>query len=468
MMKRRDALKTIGGLASAAGIARYVPGCGGGDDGPTGITTYVYMMMENRSYDHLFGARSMLEGKPGDGLTATMRSADINGQLVAPWHPTINQQCDLDPPHGWDAAHLAFNGGANDGFLKVHQQEHGNNATAVEPLQYLTREDVPVSWALADQYATCDRWFCSVMGPTWPNRFYWMTGSSGGLVNNMLPEGGMLGWPSIFNRLEDSKVDWAYYYGSIPVLSALNNPGPYQLEKDYVQTRVKAFAKFMTDAAAGTLPPVVYIDPYFYGNDDHPPIHPLNGQELIAAVYTALAQSPQWKNCMLVITYDENGGFFDHVAPPKTTDERAAEGFDQMGFRVPAMVIGPYVKEGHVSSVVYDHASALKHLETTFGLEPLNVRTMAANDLSDCIDLDRLARGDWKPPIELPTVVAGEWADVRLHPECGQMASGLHPVIDWADAHPEMIAGLDRRDEQPEYRKAIQQFLASHPRIPVR
>src|ERR1043165_9868204 len=100
MMKRRDALKTIGGLGAAAGMARFLPGCGG-DDGPKGITTYVYMMMENRSYDHYLSGRSMLEGKAGDGLVATMANPDLDGTWVPIWKPNLQQMWDIDPPHGW-------------------------------------------------------------------------------------------------------------------------------------------------------------------------------------------------------------------------------------------------------------------------------------------------------------------------------------------------------------------------------
>lgn len=468
MMKRRDALKTIGGLAGAAGLARLLPGCGSSSDGgPKGITTYVLMMMENRSYDHLLGARSMLEGKAGEGLQMTMTNPDLNGAPIALWHPDITQQCDLDPPHGFDAARLQFNAGANDGFVKVHQMDHGST-TAIEPMQYLTRQDVPVTWALADAYTSCDHWFCSVMGPTWPNRFYWHTGSSGGISNNSLPSMGLT-WPSLYNRLQDAGVEWGYYYGSIPVLSALNNPGPFQLDSAYVQQRVKRFdTEFFKDAAAGTLPPVTYIDPNFFYNDDHPAAHPINGQALIASVYTALAQSPQWKNCMLIITYDENGGFFDHVPPPRTVDDYAAQDFDQMGFRVPTIVAGPYVKTGNVSSVVYDHTSALRHLTDVFGLEPLNQRTVAANDLNDCIDHDRLAKGEWNPPIELPEVDPGEWADYTLHPECGVSNIAKHPVHEWADAHPEAVAGYDLRAKLPEYQQHIRDFLKASRRQRVR
>jgi len=473
-MKRRDALRAIGGLGAAAGMTRLLPGCGssgssGGPDAkpdPVGITTYVYLMLENRSYDHLFGARSLLEHKPGDGLTASMTNPDQAQKPIAPWEPSQFQLCDLDPPHGWDDARAQWNAGANDGFVKVHQASHNNSATAIEPMQYLTRTEVPVSWALADHYATADRWFCSVMGPTWPNRSYWYTGTSGGIKTNSLPPGGVT-WPSIYHRLQDKGVDWAYYFGSISAVGLV-----VQFDRTLqVDGKLRRFSEFMSDAAAGTLPPVVYIDPAFFVNDDHPPIHPINGQELIAAVYTALARSPQWKNCLLVVTYDEHGGFFDHVSPPRTVDDRAALGFDQLGFRVPTLVAGPYVKQGHVSSVVYDHCSALRELELAFGLEPLNQRTAAAHDLADFIDADRLARGDWRPPIELPVVDPTKWA---MGPECthtGTIGSGLreddHSMLALANAHPERIAGGDLRDELPEYRRAIREFLASRPKLTV-
>jgi len=448
-MKRRDALKTIGGLAGMAGLSRFLPGCHGssGDSQPVGITTYVYMMMENRSYDHFFGSRK-LDGKAGDGIVAGTTLLDINNQPVPLWVPDLNQECDRDPPHGWDALHQSFNNGLNDQFLKVHQMEYAD-ANAIEPMQYLTSTQVPVSYALADNYTSCDRWFCSVMGPTWPNRFYWHAGTSFGLMANTLPT--QLS-PSIYHRLNAKGIDWKYYYGNIPVVSVI-------MDID-VTPNVARFADFLTDAAAGTLPPVVYIDPGFNDNDDHPPVHPINGQELISAVYTALANSPQWNNVMLVITYDENGGFYDHVPPPKTQDDLAAQGFDQLGFRVPTMVIGPYAKQNYVSSVQYDHTSALRHLENVFELDELSLRTSVANDLTDCIDLDRLAAGDPAPPIEIPAVDITQWP---MSQECfGGSFKQSHPILDWADANPHRVAGLDLRGERDEYRRTIREYLAAN------
>ena len=453
-MKRRDALKAIGRLSAAAGMARFLPSCGGGGGGgDVGITTYVYMMMENRSYDHFFGSRSMVEGKPGDGLTATMSNKDIQGNVVKPFLADRLALCDLDPPHGWDEAHASWNNGACDNFLIQHQMAHGNDVTAQQPMQYLSREFAPVSYALADAYASTDRWFCSVMGPTWPNRFYWHTGSSGGIMADELPNG-PLTYPSIYNRLNDKGVAWNYYFGSLPVIPAIS---------DFpVKNNSKFFSDFLDDAKNGTLAPVSYIDPSFNQNDDHPPVHPINGQQLIWTVYTALAKSPQWKNCMLVVTYDENGGFFDHVSPPTTVDDRAAEGFNQMGFRVPTMVIGPYVKTNFVSSVVRDHTSALRELEVAFDLQPLNQRTMAANDLSEFIDADRLKEGKWNPPVDVPSVDPTTWTQ---GPECfggSLFAPTPHPIIEWADRNPDKIAGLDRRKDAAEYIETIRNFAAQH------
>lgn len=459
MMKRRDALKTIGGLGAAAGMARFLPGCGG-DGGPGAITTYVYMMMENRSYDHYLGARSMLEGKPGDGLVATMTNLDIDGKPIPIWAPNVQQLCDIDPPHGWDILRASFNGGKNDGFVKQHQLAHGMDPTAIQPMQYLTRNELPVTWALADEYATADRWFCSVMGPTFPNRYYWHTGSAGGRMANLPgPPPGGFPFPSIYNRLHDKNVDWAYYFGGAGFLPTITN-------FDEARDHFFQFQNFLDDAAAGKLPPVVYIDPFFTFNDDHPPSHPINGQALIAAVYTALATSPHWNNCMLVVTYDENGGFFDHVAPPKTVDDRASEGFDQMGFRVPTLVAGPYVKQGHVSSVVYDHTSALRQLEKAFDLEPLNQRTMAANDLTDFIDMDRLAKGDARPPVTLPSIDLSQWPQDPVACK-GEGLRVSHPVNTLADEQPELFHGFDARSRLPEYHEAIREILAANAKVEV-
>ena len=514
-MNRRDALKTIGGLAGAATLGKFMSACNG-DSGPEGITTYVYLMLENRTYDHVFGARSWKEGKGGDGLRDGITQMNAMNQPVALFPPEnmAAQMCVThDPHHGWQASRDQFNGGANDGFLTVHQADYPGD---LAPMQYLTRMHQPISYALADAYTSCDRWFCSLMGPTLPNRAYFLAGTSGGYrsngpIYNPTRDDGTprppLDVDTIFHKLKEKNIEWATYYGNLPIVSAANErlTEAKKFTTEYLQPKVKAFGdseysegRFFVDAKNGTLPPVVYIEPAFYVNDDHPPTHPILAQALIASIYTALATSPQWKNCLFLITYDEHGGFYDHVPPPKLPVDHDDTGtrfpvdddgvtrndvdgeFNQLGFRVPTLVIGPYVKQGYVSSVQYDHTSSLKHLENAFGLTPMSARVTHATDLTDCIDMDRLRRGDWAEPIQLPqfefghdntgeitsvTIAGVTWPYTKSI--CAPGLSGFRadcPVNNLANQHPEIFEGYDLRDSESQYLDTITNFLRDNQR----
>ncbi len=445
-MTRREALRDLGAAAGAA-AAPGLLACGDDDatgtqsdpPGPVGITHIVVVMMENRSYDHYFGARSLAEGRAGDGLTASMANPDTMGASRAIYPETVF--CVPDPPHGWNASHEQFNAGMNDGFMTTYEEDHPGIAPYV--MGYFERSHLPVYYALADAYTTCDRWFASVMGPTWPNRFYLHTAQSGGQTSNDFPTDP---WPTIYDSLDAAGIDWMYYYSDLPFLLTLGN------------SRNQPIDSFYEEAKAGQLRPVTVIDPSFGLNDDHPPHHPLLGQQFIASIYQALATSPHWNNCLLVVTYDEHGGFFDHVPPPKAADDRAAEGFDQLGFRVPTIIAGPYVKKGHVSSSVYDHASVLKHIETMFGLAPLTARDAAANDLSDALDQTRLAAGQPEPPVELPVVMFDE---SMLDPAC--MSAKRHKTeLELAADAGIIPAHLDRRRYDRDLAYFIADYLASH------
>jgi phospholipase C len=452
---RRDAIKNMGVMAGAAMIGPKLAGCG--DDGgaspdarsgqpdargPGAITNIVVVMMENRSYDHYLGARKLLEQKGGDGLVATMSNLDMSGAERAIYLETVN--CVADPPHEWDSSRAQFDGGLNDGFMTQYQIARG---TDIDPhvMAYFGRAELPVTWALADAYTSCDHWFASVMGPTYPNRFYLHTGQSNGQMDNAFPS---VAWPTIYDRLAAAGVPFTYYYSDLPFLALFPDADP---------TKWKSIGDFYVDAHAGTLPPVVVADPAFgtFGNDDHPPHHPLLGQQFIASIYNALATSPQWESTLLVVTYDEHGGFFDHVAPPKAADERTAQGFDQLGFRVPAMVIGPYVKQGQVSSTIYDHTSVLKHIENMFHLAPLTMRDAAANDLSDMIDQARLAAGQASAPITLPVVDVDPGT---LDQACSGKPTDLELAFDRGLLPPE----FDRRRQSRDTLHFIAEYLAKH------
>lgn len=450
-MKRRDALKTIGAMAGAAGAATVLPG--GCDDGgsslPPGIHHIVVVMMENRSYDHLLGARS-LAGLPGDGLVATMANLNGAGTSVPVFPGTFDTLCVEDPPHGWSSSRDQFAAGANTGFITAHEASHGAG-TEPAPMQYLTRDLVPVTWSLADSFTTCDRYFCSVMGPTWPNRMYWHSGSSNGIMSNDFPSGGFT-WPSIHHRLDEAGVDWKYYYVDIPVLAIVDT-----IDKT---NRVFYLEDFLRDAMSGNLAPVTYLDPGFSYNDDHPPHHPIRGQQFIASIYNALAAGPRWEHCLLVVTYDEHGGYYDHVAPPTTVDDFASTGFDQMGFRVPTLIAGPYVKPGYVSSVTMDHCSVLRHIQNHFGLAELNPRVTAANDLSDALDLTALAAGTPRAPATIPAVVIDE-STIPDACDGGAERGHGHDVLRWADEYPHLFKPWDRRAKIREAAYMIGDFLDS-------
>ncbi len=330
------------------------------------IDTFVVLCMENRSYDHYLGARSMLEALGGDGLTPLMKNTTAGGLDI--FVHALQNFTPADPPHSWDPVHTQWNNGAMDGFVAAHA-----GASQADVMGYHVRADVPVSWGMADAFTSCDRWFSSVLGPTWPNRLYLHGASSNGVKANAPA----LGFQSVFQRLTDAGKTHLNYFSDIAwaVGGYLKFGGNATIET------------FFTAAAAGTLPNYSLIDPGFFGagaNDDHPAHDVRLGQAFIASVYAALRASPQWNRCMLVVTYDEHGGFFDHVPPPETIDERAD--FRRLGVRVPSLVAGPFVRRGQVVSTTFEHSTIVSTLTRRFGLEPLNARATATADLSSCID----------------------------------------------------------------------------------
>jgi phospholipase C len=411
LLSRRDALQGVGAAIGAS----VLPGCSStdnppgstpGPDEPTPeellaeIDTFVVVMMENRSFDHYFGSLSLLEGKDVDGLTGSESNPSTSGGPVA-IHPMSVRVTNEDPPHGWDGSHGQWNSGANDGFVLEHEKDHGvGSAEADHVMGYYKRDDLPILYALADESVLCEKWFCSVMGPTWPNRFYLHCATSEGMMTNDLPptaqQGGKL--LSIWDRLDAAGISNGYFYGNLPFNLTYGRPNA-----DF------AFVidDFYTRAAAGSLPQVTFVEPTLtalttIGNDDHPPADVGDGQTFLASVYKALAESPQWSKTLLVITYDEHGGYFDHVSPGTTTDERPE--FRQLGFRVPSLVVGPRVRKGAIDNTQFDHVSVAATITKRFGLEPLNARVSATKDLSSCLDPKLIDAP--RNPVSLPSLQA--------------------------------------------------------------
>jgi phospholipase C len=350
-------------------------------------------MMENRSFDHYFGALSLIERLPVDGLSGSESNLTLAGDPIAVFNTSlwVHQE---DPPHGWTSSHAQFNAGANDGFVRQHQLSHGSQEVA-EVMSYYLREQLPVYHALVDEYQLCDRWFCSVMGPTWPNRFHLHCATSDGMQSN----NPISGVASIYDQLIDAGISCRYYASGLPFVLTYGT--------QLTEPHVKLLQDFFTDADNGELPSFSILDPVLtagatIGNDDHPPADVRDGQAFIASIYDALAASPQWDRCLLVVIYDEHGGFYDHVPPPQTFEPNHP-GFEQLGFRVPAMVVGPQVRSGCVNGTVFDHVSVAATVAKRWGLPPLNERVAATADLSSCIDPALIDQP--RPPISLPRVL---------------------------------------------------------------
>jgi phospholipase C len=397
LLPRRDLLKGLAASGLGAGaFAACAPPAPARK--PTAqergqIDTIVFCMMENRSFDHVFGSLSLLEGRTEiDGLRPEHVNLDLDGNEFGPTETTT--MCVEDPPHGWSSSRTQFGEGRNDGFVRAFQESRGLSAPASTPMEYLTRAQQPVSYALADGSALCQRWFSSVLTSTWPNRLYLHATQSQGIGTNDFPIEGKYTCRTIWDQLTEAGISWRYYYSDLPTLTLF-------ARADWAPN-LSTIDRFHADAAAGNLPQVVCVEPGAGYNDDHPPHHPMLGQLFLGSVYQSLAQSPQWSRSLFMYTYDEAGGFFDHVAPGRMPDDFARDDFDQLGFRVPAVVTGPYVRNV-VDDTTFDHSAVARFIQDHFGIEErLTRRNAAAADLSVLLDADALAAGTPAPPVALP------------------------------------------------------------------
>lgn len=433
----------------AAGLAlASLPGCSDKTDTASaaelkeaGIDHVVVLMMENRSFDHYLGALSLEEGRSDvDGLTGEEVNHDAEGVPYSPEHLTAD--CQVDPPHGWSSSHAQFNDGANDGFVSTHDSsEVVASGETGWSMGYYTRDDLPAHYTLADHFCVPDRFFCSVMSSTWPNRLYGHTASSKGVIGNDLPLEGY-DQRSIYQALREVGEDWRYFYTDVPFFGLLKD--------HWDEDRVGLIEDFFAAAEDGELPAFTWVDPGFSYNDDHPPHHIKLGQLFIALVYEALVSSPQWERTLLVITYDEHGGFYDHVPPPTVEDDYADLGFDQLGFRIPALLVGPWVKQT-TDSTVYDHASVLKYVCDRFGIAPWNTRIATANSIASCLDTERM---DAYEPISPPTIPAFDAPAFETLPsEC--MYGDVHGQTELADWVRRNMPHTDRRDQLDDLHRAL-------------
>ncbi|WP_269501155.1 alkaline phosphatase family protein [Burkholderia sp. IMCC1007] len=376
------------------------------------------LMLENRSFDHLFALSGI------DGITAAS-PADSNayGGTVHPFGGGAPDQMPTDPCHEFTdvveqlcGAGVPFVKGQpypaidNSGFVSNYATSHsegtpppaGSAGTIMQGADI--RAHAPSLYALANAFVLCDRWHASVPGPTWPNRFFLHGASSAGLDHSPTREE-MAGWDafdgfrypngSIFDALGDD--NWRIYQdqsgdplGHVPQVASLKGVSFFDVDD---------LAHFEADLAAGYTARYTLIEPgygdivhgtYENGSSHHPMDGLRGGDQLVARVYDAIRNSPIWDSSLLVIVYDEHGGFYDSVRPgaaPPPNDGAAATlnasgfGFDVYGVRVPAIIVSPWVAAGKVDHTPYDHSSVVATLGRLFGLPPLTDRDRLANDL---------------------------------------------------------------------------------------
>ena len=392
----------------AGALPKETLGDGSIYEGDLPIDHFVIVMLENRSFDH------MLQKLPDVGVTdADVAPAEFSNQTtsgkVIPIHP-VETYCIADTAHSWGSVHAQLDSGKMSGFVTSNQQNGQDGARA---MGYLGPEAAPFSYFLAKTFALSDRHFCSVPGPTWPNRNFFYAASSFGRTRNEFPEGAH---EPIHALLSKRGVDWRNYKSDIPGAGAFLGT---LLEH---KANGRDYRFFAEDMAKGDVASVTFVDPQLFGGRDktsmHPPANHEHGEAFLHDVVSAVTSSPVWAKTAILITYDEHGGFYDHVPPPSACapddipPQEGAElgGFDRLGVRVPLYVVSPYAKRGHVSHVVTDHTSVLRLLQLRFRIPALSRRDANAEALLDLFDLT--SPPDTSPPSlpPRPTLTAAQEA----------------------------------------------------------
>jgi phospholipase C len=387
------------------------------------IEHVVVLMMENHSYDNFLGmlGRGAGQAARGDGFTLASDGLPnatnpyANGQLQRAFHMPTTCQVNDHPSQEWQASHIQYDSGTNQGFVI--------SPSGAVSMGYWTGQDLPFTYDLATRFPIGDRWFCSVLGQTDPNRRYLIAATSVGMTDdigespgNFVPDASLPAPANgtIFDRLTAAGISWTDYNESFPE-GATMELFPTD-DTAFAETNSKPMAQFFTDAQAGTLPSFSLLDPNYDTQSQENPQNIVVGEAFMSQVVQALGSSPLWRSTLLILTYDEHGGYYDHVSPPAALapdaippmvqpGESTYDGFHRYGFRVPAVLVGPYVKRNYVSHVVYDHTSILAFLERKWNLPALTYRDANANDLTDFLDLGALAAGQPTFP-ELPTLAA--------------------------------------------------------------
>jgi phospholipase C len=372
----------------------------------------VVLMLENRSFDHMLGYLSLEGGRTDiDGLKAGM-SNDAGGHTYPVKHLSATHipNPKWDPDHSSAATDKQINGGRMDGFAASFAETlAGRGVSDPDPgmvMGYYNASDLPIYDHLAAQFCVCDRWHSSVPGATWPNRLYAVAGSADGSRDDKPKPPPIYAKHSFVRHLDAARVNWRWYTYDVGTLRCVDHEYllghhehfayveksklPFQVRLEEELLLDEDCASFLEDAQRGRLAPVSWIDPNFkdlnlahvQSNDDHPPSDVGAGQELVMLVYNALAAGPLWEKTLLLVVYDEHGGFHDHVPPPEAPDDDPAT-FGRYGIRVPALVVSPWVAPRTVASSLLERSQETVLTVGEHVVEGLARHPCTADDLCD-------------------------------------------------------------------------------------
>jgi phospholipase C len=380
-------------VVSLAGQADAAKQAGPKQRNKSTVDHIVVVMMENRSFDHLLGWHPTANGEQAgltypDETNPAVPTAPLAPDYMGCDHP--------DPDHSWAGSRVAYADGDMNGFLLAGQ----NDGYAIG---YYTEADRPFFNTLALQYTTFDNFFSAHLGSTYPNRIFMHAAQTDRLDNTL----DLSTLPTIWDRLAEKEVSARYYFSDVSFL--------WLWGAKYVPIS-RPYGEFLIDAAAGTLPSVSFVDPRFLGEeegasgDDHPHADIRVGDAFLAQAFQAVASGPAWSRTVFIVTYDEGGGFFDHVAPPRAAAPNAVDpdivnGKALLGFRLPVVVASPFTKGDPVNprvvSTVFDNTSILKLIEWRWNLQPLTARD-ASDDIGNLVTALNFQNPDATVPA-LPT-----------------------------------------------------------------
>lgn len=419
-VSRRQLLASAGGMVLASfalppSLRKLIDGAAPAAPGRARLTSsaiseirhVVVLMQENRSFDHYFGTMPGVLGFADPSVPKSrfyQYDAQNPDKYLLPFHTDTHSTSAQNLPsnsHSWGPQHQSWDGGKMDGFVTAHLAADG--VAGQYTMAYFKRDDIPFQWALADAFTICDGYHCSMMGPTWPNRLYLMTGqvdpagqSGGPVYSNVVPTEGY-SWKTYPELLTNAGVSWKVYqeiddYG-MNVLEYFDQYQNASVSSPLYQNamRIDQAGQFEYDAANDRLPTVSWIIPTSY-QSEHPDFMPAAGADFVASKLNAVASNPDvFAKTVFILIYDENDGLFDHVTPPTppngTTGEFiTVDGVSDpigLGFRVPCIIVSPWTVGGFVCHDTFDHTSVIRLLELVTGVVNPNITQWRRQTVGD-------------------------------------------------------------------------------------